>query len=131
MLGVKTTADKVFIRSDWQNVTGSKMPELLRPLITHHVARQFKAAKPKMEMQILYPHEVVNGVRRSVDISLYPNSGKYLFSHREKLEGREYVIEAGRKWYEIWVPQDPGAWETTKLVFRDISEKPTFWIDVR
>lgn len=128
-VGVKTTADKVFIRSDWQNVTGSKMPELLRPLITHHVARQFKAAKPKMEIQILYPHEVVNGVRRSVDISLYPNSGKYLFSHREKLEGREYVIEAGRKWYEIWVPQDPGAWETTKLVFRDISEKPTFWID--
>ncbi len=128
-VGVKTTADKVFIRSDWQVATEGDLPELLRPLITHHVARQYKAAKPKKDTQILYPHEVINGVRRSVDITQYPNSGKYLQSHRERLEGREYVIEAGRKWYEIWVPQDPGAWDSTKLVFRDISEKPTFWID--
>lgn len=128
-VGVKTTADKVFIRSDWLEVAEGHLPELLRPLITHHVARQFKAVKRKKEMQILYPHEVVNGIRRSVDIRLYPNSEKYLLKHKDRLEGREYVIEAGRKWYEIWVPQDPGAWKSTKLVFRDISEKPTFWID--
>lgn len=128
-VGVKTTADKVFIRSDWQSETEGALPELLRPLITHHVARQYKAAKPKKDTQILYPHEVFDGNRRSVDISLYPNSEKYLLSHKERLEGREYVIEAGRKWYEIWVPQDPSAWDSIKLVFRDISEKPTFWID--
>jgi adenine-specific DNA-methyltransferase len=39
------------------------------------------------------------------------------------------VIEAGRRWYEIWVPQDPAAWDEPKLIFPDISEKPTFWID--
>lgn len=39
------------------------------------------------------------------------------------------MIEAGRKWFEIWVPQDPSAWDVPKLVFRDISEKPVFWID--
>lgn len=128
-VGVKTTADKVFIRSDWESVTEGNLPELLKPLITHHVARQFKAAIPKKDMQILYPHEMANGVRRSVDISQYPNSMKYLLGHKERLERREYVIEAGRKWHEIWVPQSPGAWRSSKLVFRDISEKPTFWID--
>ncbi len=128
-VGVKTTADNVFIRSDWNVATEGDLPELLRPLITHHVARQFKATKFKKDKQILYPHEVVNGVRRPMDISKYPKSEKYLMKHRERLEGREYVIEAGRKWYEIWVPQDPDAWLSTKLVFRDISEKPAFWID--
>lgn len=128
-VGVKTTADKVFIRSDWHEKTEGNLPELLRPLITHHVSRQFKAEKPKNDKQILYPHVVVNGVRQSVDIAMYPNSEKYLFSHKERLESRDYVINAGRKWYEIWVPQDPNAWDSTKLVFRDISEKPTFWID--
>lgn len=128
-VGVKTTADKVFIRSDWDEVSGNDLPELLRPLITHHVARSFKALPPKKNRQILYPHESVNGARRAVDITQYPNSEKYLIAHKGQLEGRTYVIEAGRKWYEVWVPQDPGAWDNPKLVFRDISEKPTFWVD--
>ncbi|KAB0667521.1 N-6 DNA methylase [Oryzomonas japonica] len=128
-VGVKTTADKVFIRSDWEAATGGHIPELLRPLITHHVARSFRALPPKKDTKILYPHEVVNGNRRCIDITRHPNSEKYLLEHKTALEGRKYVIEAGRKWYEIWVPQDPAAWNYPKLVFRDISEKPTFWVD--
>jgi len=46
-----------------------------------------------------------------------------------ELKSAVYARVQYRKWYEIWVPQDSGAWETIKLVFRDISEKPTFWID--
>jgi adenine-specific DNA-methyltransferase len=128
-VGVKTTADKVFIRSDWEAVSDGQLPELLKPLITHHVSRPFKATHPKKDTRILYPHEAANGVRRAVDITQYPNSEKYLLEHRTALEGRKYVIEAGRKWYEVWVPQDPGAWDGPKMVFRDISAKPTFWID--
>jgi hypothetical protein len=40
------------------------------------------------------------------------------------------VIEGGRQWYEIWVPQDPDGWAAPKLVFRDISEHPMFWMDL-
>lgn len=128
-VGVKTCADKVFIRSDWYDLPEAERPELLRPLITHHVARRFKALLPERPSQILYPHEVVQGRRRAVDLSLCPVSKAYLERQRAALQRREYVMEAGREWYEIWVPQDPAAWDQTKLVFRDISEKPTFWID--
>ncbi|MGH7239011.1 MAG: TaqI-like C-terminal specificity domain-containing protein, partial [Candidatus Saccharimonadales bacterium] len=48
---------------------------------------------------------------------------------REVLESRTYVIAAGRRWYELWVPHDPAAWSSPKLVFPDISNKPIFWID--
>jgi len=128
-VGVKTCADEVFIRSDWYEMTESARPELLRPLTTHHVARRFKPLQPKKCRHLLYPHEVANGRRCTVDLARYPRARAYMEKHRTALEGRKYVLDAGRQWYEIWVPQDPAAWDRPKLVFRDISEEPTFWID--
>lgn len=130
-VGVKSTADKVFVRNDWNDLPGGR-PELLRPLITRKCARRFKAdvpAKAKHIKEILYPHEVTENGRAAVDLRLYPKAASYLEKHREVLEARTYLIEAGRKWYELWVPQDPAAWSSPKLVFPDISDKPIFWID--
>lgn len=130
-VGVKSTADKVFVRNDWSDLPGGR-PELLRPLITRKCARRFKAdipEKAKHIKEILYPHEVAGNGRAAVDLSLYPKAASYLEEHRDVLEARTYLIEAGRKWYELWVPQDPAAWPLPKLVFPDISDKPIFWID--
>jgi methylase of polypeptide subunit release factors len=130
-VGVKSTADKVFIRSDWDSLPDGR-PELLRPLITRHCARRFKADVPSKASkikEILYPHEVIGGARAAVDLDLYPKAARYLEQHRKVLEARGYVIAAGRRWYELWVPQDPAAWSSPKLVFPDISEKPLFWMD--
>jgi hypothetical protein len=129
-VGIKTCADKVFIRSDWNSLGKHEQPELLRPLTTHHMGRRFKADHAKAGRQVLYPHLVNEGQREAADLARYPKSAAYLEKHRSTLEGRSYVLEAGRKWYEIWVPQDPEAWELPKLVFRDICETPTFWIDL-
>lgn len=122
-VGVKTTADKVFIQKDW----GDSEPELTVPLITHHVAGRYKAGKPNRK--ILYPYDMNKDKKTPFDISKFPKTEKYLEQHREQLEGRKYVIEAGRKWYEIWVPHKPSEWKYPKIVFRDISERPTFWVD--
>ena len=130
-VGVKSTADKVFIRNDWSDLPGGR-PELLRPLITRKCARRFKAdvpAKAKHTKEILYPHEMTEKGRSAVDLSFYPKAANYLEEHRDVLEARTYLIDAGRKWYELWVPQDPAAWSSPKLVFPDISDKPIFWID--
>lgn len=127
-VGVKTTADKVFIRSDWDSFP--QKPVLLKPLITHHKARRFKASELTKKREILYPHTISKGVRCVIDLDKYPNDKAYLESHRMVLESRKYLIDAGRRWYEIWVPQAPNAWSRPKIVFRDISEKPEFWIDL-
>lgn len=128
-VGVKTCADKVFIRDDWKDMPKTDRPELLRPLTTHHMGHRFKAKKLDSPKQILYAHEVVDGRRHTVDLTEYPKSRAYLHSHRDALEARRYLMESGRKWYEIWVPQNPDAWKQPKLVFRDIAETPTFWMD--
>jgi adenine-specific DNA-methyltransferase len=129
-VGVKTCADKVFIRQGWESAPENDRPELLRLLTTHHVAGRYRAKQNGKWRHILYPHEVRDGVRRPIDLSPHPKAQAYLESHRETLEGRTYVIDCGRRWYEIWVPQDPAAWDRPKLVFRDISERPTFWLDL-
>ncbi len=129
-VGVKTCADRVFISHNWNHMPSVARPELLKPLTTHHIARRFKPLTSQQPSQILYPHEVVLGRRRPVNLRQYPRSQAYLESHRSTLESRKYVLDAGREWYEIWVPQDPNAWKLPKLVFRDIAEEPTFWIDL-
>jgi len=128
-VGVKTCADQVFVRSDWQEMPIVKQPELLKPLTTHHMARQYKPLQPEKPVKILYPHKVIQGKRIAIDLSQHPCSQNYLEENRDVLERRKYVLEAGRKWYEIWVPQDPQAWDKIKLIFWDISKKPVFWID--
>ncbi len=40
-------------------------------------------------------------------------------------------MKSGRQWYEVWVPQDPDLWQYPKVVFRDITDKPMFWLDLQ
>ncbi|MCD4781102.1 MAG: N-6 DNA methylase [Candidatus Omnitrophica bacterium] len=129
-VGVKTTADAVFIRSDWEDVCKKKLPELLKKLTTHHIARRYRPFNHNKTC-ILYTHENVAGVRKVVDIKKYPNAFKYLLKFKSRLSGRKYVIDAGRKWFEIWVPHNPEMWNRPKVIFRDIVEEPTFWMDFK
>ncbi len=128
-VGVKTTADKVFIRDDWQTFDEKHRPELLKPVITHHIGRRFRALKALQQRQILYTHERHNGKRQAIDLADYPKSARYLERNRNILEARKYITKAKRNWYEIWVPQDPNEWRLPKLVFRDIVKHPMFWAD--
>lgn len=129
-VGVKTTADKVFIRSDWESIPKSETPEVLRPLTTHKIARRFKALHTNNNYRILYTHQIIKGRRVPIDLAKHPRTAKYLNHYREVLEARQYIRNAGREWYEIWVPHNPDIWARPKIVFRDITEKPVFWMDL-
>lgn len=127
-VGVKTTSDKVFIRTDWDELDVPPEPGVLFPLITHRQAARWKAHK-RGQPRILYTHQMVSGRRRPIDLEIFPKAAAYLESKRSILERREYVIKAGREWFEIWVPQNPALWSNNKLVFRDIAEQSTFFLD--
>ncbi|WP_417794831.1 Eco57I restriction-modification methylase domain-containing protein [Terasakiella pusilla] len=127
-VGVKTTADNVFIRADWEKEVGY-VPELVKPLVTHHVAARFKC-NGNEKKAILYTHHLVDGKRSVYDIEKFPKTKKYLEANQEQLSSRKYVAKAKRLWYEIWVPQNPALWDTPKIIFRDITEQPTFWLDL-
>lgn len=129
-VGIKTTADSVFIRDEWDEVGSQIRPEedLLLPLITHHNVPAWKFDLGKTT-RVLYPYDLNSSKRELLDMSSYPKAMAYLETHRERLSGRKYVIDGGRKWYEIWVPQRPSMWKAPKIVFPDISEGPRFALD--
>lgn len=126
-VGIKSTADKVFIIKDPSSF-GNQLPELARPLVTHRNAGQI-VGNPEPQWMVVYPHDSFAGKRRVVPLDNYPRSKAYLEAHRQQLEGRKYVKNARRQWYEIWVPQDPAKWTKPKIVFRDIADTPQFWLE--
>ncbi len=129
-VGIKTTADKVFIRTDWRTLEPHERPEadLLRPLMTHKVACRWRFAEP--DRSVLYPHTMKDGKKVTVKISDFPRAEAYLEQHRSRLQSRKYLIEAGRNWYELWVPQLPADWGLPRIVWPDISEAPKFALDL-
>jgi len=125
-VGIKTTADSIFISDNWDNL--KELPELLLPLTTHKIAGQFRP-KDKIKTKVLYTHKKEGKKRCPIDIEQYPISKEYLLQNYDSLNSRKYIHDAKRKWYEIWVPHDPEVWSKAKIVFRDISKEPTFWLD--
>jgi tRNA1(Val) A37 N6-methylase TrmN6 len=130
-VGVKTTADSVFIRADWEELPPNMRPEdeLLHSLLTHHEATRWSVGRTA-ERRILYPYCTGAKGREPIDLTLYPRARAYLDSHRERLEARHYLVNSGREWFEIWVPHKPSDWSAPKVVFPDISVEPRFFLDV-
>jgi methylase of polypeptide subunit release factors len=128
-VGIKTTADDVFIRDDWDSLPAKLLPEsdLLRPLLTHIETERWTPTVPSC--RVLYTHTVKNGKRVPIRLKDYPRARAYLESHEERLSRRKYVIDAGRQWYEIWVPHNPSDWCRPKVVSPDICEEPRFCFD--
>jgi adenine-specific DNA-methyltransferase len=129
-VGIKTTADSVFIRENWDELPAEHRPEssLLIPLITHHDTFAWKA-EAAGRTRVLYPYDLSQYRRKVLSLAEYPRTLSYLKLYEERLRSRRYVIEGGREWYEIWVPQRPSKWAEPKIVFPDISETPQFALD--
>ena len=128
-VGIKSTADKIFISDKWDDL-GENKPEseLLKDLISQENVEPWNATD-NIKLKVLYPHIAINGEKQTVDIEKYPKAKKYFLLHEAKLKSRKYLIEAGRQWYELWVSHKPDQWELPKLVFPDISLKPRFYFD--
>ncbi|QDR73590.1 N-6 DNA methylase (plasmid) [Limosilactobacillus reuteri] len=129
-VGIKTTADNVFIRKSWNNLDQSIRPEqaVLHDLVSSKgITKWF----PKLQNlnQILYTHTVKDGKRVPIDFSKYPHAYSYLKENEKQLASRKYVINAHRNWFEIWVPQQPSELDSNKVIFPDISDRAKFTYD--
>lgn len=127
-VGIKTTADKVFLGDAWRQEAPEVEEALLLPLITQSNVTPW-SIDPKLGLKVLYPYDLESDKRRPLNLDEWPGAKRYLESHEEQLRGRKYVIDGGREWWEIWVPQRPSLWAKPKIVFPDISEKPRFALD--
>lgn len=130
-VGIKTTADKVFIRNDWDKFENSSEKKLLHPLIYSKNIKRWTTDNISLDRTILYPYELVNDKRKLINLDKYPLTKEYLTQFYTKLDSRTYLKKAGRAWYEVWVPQNPILMKKPKVVFPDISNKPKFSLDLK
>ena len=128
-VGIKTTADKVFVRTDWESLADCPEKELLQPLATHRDAGRWRLDWSGDQRRVLYPYDRTATRKKPLPLDEYPKARDYLVRHQDSLKSRKYVLDAGREWYEIWVPQIPSDWAKPKIVFPDISEAPKFALD--
>lgn len=129
-VGIKTTADNVFIKKDWSELPVSDQPEsdVLHDLISSKTVTKWIRSDKKL-FKILYTNKILNGKRTVVDFRNYPKAWKYLLNNKKQLSGRKYLKRAKREWYEIWVPQRPDVMSKNKVVFPDISRSAKFMYD--
>jgi len=127
-VGIKTTADKVFISESWEELQEKPEEAILEDLISQENLKPWGICNKK-KLKVLYPHLSKNGIKSVINLEDYPKTKKYFEAHEKQLKGRKYVIAAGRNWFEIWVPQNPALWKFPKLVFPDISHIPRFYLD--
>jgi hypothetical protein len=129
-VGIKSTADPVFVRDDWHLLPAAHRPEdeLLLPLLTHRNVRAWRGPG-EPATRVLYPYDRRHATRRLLELADYPRATAYLELHRDRLSARRYLADAGREWFELWVPQRPAGWRAPKIVFPDISVAPRFSVD--
>lgn len=127
-VGIKTTADAVFVRDDWDTLPDPPEPELLLPLLTHEDIEPWRV-RPRPRARVLYPYDLRAERRTLVDMGRFPRAMAYLCGHEDRLRARGYVTAAGRQWFEIWVPQRPALWGSPKIVFPDICDVARLALD--
>ena len=136
--GLKTTADNVFIHPMTESFVKNHQLEtdLIYPYIqARNIDRwsiRWTGTKEKSDTYVLYPHRAKEGKVVPVNLNDCPHATAYLKSHYGRLSKRDYLIEAGRKWYEIWVPQKPETFQQPfKILTPDIKTRNTFALDTR
>ena len=133
-VGLKTTADNVFIKPMTQEFVQQKTLErdLVFPVIeSHNVERWTYSWNPQQDLFVLYPHIEKNGRVIPVELDVYPKIKEYLESNRTQLEARAYLSDSGRRWYEIWVHQSPSDFRRRKIITPDLSSHNRFALDDR
>lgn len=119
--GVATGADDVFIME--KKTADELEDELLEPII-----RGRDVGKGKINWTDTY---LINPYKRDksiIDIANYPNTKKYLEDHRQRLEDRYCVREAGKYWYETHDTIDTNREKQRKIVTPDIVSDTQFAI---
>lgn len=133
-VGIKTTADKVFVKPMTKNFIAEHAFEdiTIYPLIQSFNVNKWNISwgNNSKDRYILYPHREMDGNMVAIPLEEIPKTAEYLKECSEILKKRSYLAESkSRMWYECWVPQKLSKFQQTKIVTRDIVSNNSFALD--
>lgn len=124
-VGIKTTADKVFISQEFPEDIEE---ELIHPIIVSKSIQKWNTLSERKKY-IIYPYNYSSEKKEVISLNDYPKCRKYFEQNELTLKKRTYIMESKREWFEIWVPHFPKIWKQEKIVFKDISSHGIFAYD--
>lgn len=124
-VGIKTTADKVFLQTkEFREIE----EDLVHPIIISKSITKWLLNTEKQK-SIIYPYNYNNDKKELINLDEYPKCKSFFENHKQTLTNRTYIMNSSKKWFEIWVPHYPEIWKKEKIVFKDISERGIFAYD--
>ena len=136
--GIKSTADDVFCKpvTDKFVEENNLETEFIHPYLqAKNISKwsiSWTGKTEKKDTYIIYPHRDSDGRTVAVGLDEMPNIAFWFEKNKSQLAGRKYVLEAGRNWYEIWVPQKVGYFTAPyKIVTPDFSTHNRYALDTK
>lgn len=81
---------------------------------------------------VIFPYTLDKNNRTILlDINEYPNTKKFLEVNKSELSKRKYLIDAGKKWFEIWNTRNLNWFEQDKIITPNLSAENNFSIDLK
>lgn len=126
-VGIKTTADKVFIKNRMEDFHIDDVDLIHEMIFSKNTGKWFPKEEPSR--YILYPYKVSNNKQIVINLENYTSTQKYINNNRDILKARKYFENTKKKWYEIWVCHSLLEFKNPKIVVPDISSEPKFLYD--
>lgn len=119
--GVATGRDKIFV------IPANEVPEGLKPFSHPTISgRQITANGATISDRILVPYDSFGHL---IPEEMLGELTDYLRNHKKDLESRYCVAEGKRKWYAFHENPPMEAILNPKIICRDITKEPLFWLD--
>ncbi len=133
-VGIKTTADKIFVKPMTKKFVIEKQFE---DAVVYPIIQSFNVEKWEItwgnspeDRYVLYPHREKKGGMEAVPLEEIPHAAEYLKENSRVLKKRSYLLQSkSRQWYECWVPQKLSKFQQPKIVTCDIVSHNSFAYD--
>lgn len=125
--GIHSGRDNVYYVDEEDVENWDLESDLIQPLLKgEHISRYLP---PSTNLFVIYPYEDDDVLTESNMSSNYPNTWDYLQENRDILEERDYLMESGYNWYELWRKRERRIYENPKLLLPMISDGNNLTID--
>ncbi|MDD4082943.1 MAG: Eco57I restriction-modification methylase domain-containing protein [Sphaerochaetaceae bacterium] len=80
---------------------------------------------------VIFPYTLLNNKTTPLQLEKYPHVKKYFEEYKVELEKRSYLMQSGKKWWEIWNPRDIKLFSTTKIITPNLTKENRFALDLK
>jgi type II restriction/modification system DNA methylase subunit YeeA len=125
--GIHSGKDEVFFVDSEVITEYGLEDELLNPVLKGRDIEKY--LPPSTDLRVIYPYSDNDVIEKEQLKSKFPNTWEYLKENEEKLRSRQYVLDSGKEWYELWCERKEEIYQNPKILLPEISDGNHFTAD--